>query len=196
MSDELKGERYAVLATDGFEQAELTEPCAAIEAAGAIVDVVAPKRGHIQGMRHHEKGDTVAVHRSLDRAKSVDYAGLVLPGGVANPDALRLDPKAVAFVRAFFAEKKPVAAICHAPWLLIEAGVVRGRTLTSWPSLKTDLKNAGADWVDREVVLDDAVVTSRGPADLPAFCRKMIELFGMRRREPVRAAVSAEAGAG
>jgi protease I len=194
MSDELKGERYAILATDGFEEAELNEPCAALEAAGAIVDVVAPKRGHIQGMRHHEKGERVAVHHSLNDARSADYAGLVLPGGVANPDALRLDPKAVAFVRAFFAEQKPVAAICHAPWLLIEAGVVRGRTLTSWPSLETDLKNAGADWVDREVVLDRTLVTSRGPADLPAFCRKMLELFRTKRREPVRTA--AEAGAG
>lgn len=177
MAEELKGKRIAILATDGFEQSELTEPLKALRTAGAEVDVVAPKSGRIQGMQHREKGDTVAVDRTLDKANAADYAALVLPGGVANPDALRIDQRAVELVRAFFEQKKPVAAICHGPWTLIEAGAVKGRTMTSWPSLKTDLANAGAHWVDREVVVDNGLVTSRWPDDLPAFCRKMIEEF-------------------
>jgi protease I len=181
MADELKGKRFAVLATDGFEQAELIEPCKAIKQAGGSVDIVAPKPGHIQGMVHHEKGEMVAVDRTIGQVRSSAYAGLILPGGVANPDALRLNKEAVSFVREFVEEQKPVAAICHAPWTLIEANVVRGRTVTSWPSLKTDLKNAGATWIDREVVVDGSLVASRGPGDLPPFCRKIVEEFRRAR---------------
>ena len=178
MSKELRGKRIAILATDGFEQSELIEPVTALREAGANVEVVSPKSGRIQGMQHHEKGETVTVDRTLGDARAEDYSALVLPGGVANPDALRIDPRAVAFVRAFFDAKKPVAAICHAPWMLVEADVVSDRTVTSWPSLRTDLINAGAKWVDREVVVDKGLVTSRKPADLPGFCAKAIELFG------------------
>lgn len=177
MSDELKGKYIAILATDGFEQAELTEPLKALKAAGATVDVIAPKAGTIRGVVHHEKGESVEVDRALDRADAADYAALVLPGGVVNPDALRINDKAVDFVRKFFEQKKPVAAICHGPWMLVEANAVKGRTLTSWPSLKTDLTNAGGHWTDQEVVVDQGLVTSRWPDDLPAFCKKMIEEF-------------------
>lgn len=177
MSGELKGKRIAVVATDGFEQSELTEPLKALRDAGAAVDVVAPGREPIQGMRHHDKGDRVDVDRTLDEARAADYDGLVLPGGVANPDALRTNKRAVAFVKHFFEAQKPVAAICHGPWTLIEADVVRGRTMTSWPSLKTDIRNAGGNWVDQEVVVDHGLITSRKPDDLPAFCRKTIEEF-------------------
>src|SRR5262249_42533328 len=140
MADELKGKRIAIIATDGFEQSELTEPLQALRKAGATVEVVAPKSGRIQGMKHHDKGDTVTVDRTLDQARPEEYDGLVLPGGVANPDALRTDSRAVAFVRHICDARKPVAAICHGPWTLVEADMVRGRTVTSWPSLKTDLK--------------------------------------------------------
>jgi protease I len=166
-----------VVATDGFEQSELFEPYEAIRRAGGECHIVSLKSKFIQGMRYHEKGDTIEVDFTIDQVKAEAYAGLVLPGGVANPDALRLNPGIVTFVRDFFAAKKPVAAICHATSTLIEAGVVRGRTVTSWPSLRTDLTNAGARWVDREVVVDDKLVTSRGPADLRAFCQKAIEAF-------------------
>jgi len=178
MANELAGKRIAILATDGFEQTELTEPHRALLAAGAEVHIVAPKGGQIQGMQHHDKGDKVAVDRQLDQVEASAYAALVLPGGVANPDALRVNQRAVDFVRAFAAAGKPIAAICHGPWTLIEADAVQGRTMTSWPSLKTDLRNAGAEWVDREVVVDRGLVTSRNPDDLPAFCAKMIEEFG------------------
>jgi protease I len=177
MAEKLKGKRFALVATDGFEQSELTEPREALKREGAVVDIVAPKPGRIQGMRHHERGDTVPVDHIIDEVVSDEYAGLVLPGGVANPDELRLNPKVVGFVREFFEAKKPVAAICHGPWTLIEADVVRGRTVTSWPSLKTDLKNAGANWLDQEVVVDNGLVTSRKPDDLPAFCQKMVDEF-------------------
>jgi protease I len=177
MAQELKGKRIAIVATDGFEQVELTEPQKALKAAGATVEVVSPKSGEIQGMNHDQKGDKVKVDRLLEEAKASDYDGLVLPGGVANPDNLRTNERVVTFVRAFFTAKKPVAAICHGPWTIVEADMARGRTMTSWPSLKTDLKNAGANWVDREVVVDRGLVTSRKPDDLPAFCRKMIEEF-------------------
>ena len=177
MAEELKGKRFAMVATDGFEQSELTEPREALKRAGAVVDIVAPKSWRIQGMRHHESGEAVPVDHIIDEVVSDEYAGLVLPGGVANPDALRLNPKVVGFVREFFEAKKPVAAICHGPWTLIEADVVRGRTVTSWPSLKTDLKNAGANWVDQEVVVDKGLVTSRKPEDLPAFCQRMVDEF-------------------
>jgi protease I len=177
MSGELKGKRIAILATDGFEQSELLKPQEALKAAGAVVEIIAPKVGSIQGMEHHTKGKKVDVDRMVKQVKSSEFAALVLPGGVANPDALRTDESAVKFVREFFEAHKPVAAICHGPWTLIEANVVRGRKMTSWPSLKTDLKNAGAEWVDQEVVVDHGLVTSRKPDDLPAFCKKMIEEF-------------------
>ena len=177
MANELKDKRIAILATDGFEQSELLEPRRALEEAGAKVEIVSPKSGEIQGMQHHEKGRTVGVDVSLDDADPADYDALVQPGGVANPDELRAIPEAVEFFRAFLEAKKPVAVICHGPWMLIEAGQAEGRTVTSWPSLKTDLKNAGATWVDREVVVDKGLVTSRKPDDLPAFCQKMIEEF-------------------
>lgn len=177
MDNELKGKRIAILATDGFEQSELIEPRRALVVAGAQTEIVAPKEGRIQGMQHHEKGETVGVDRVLDQTAPGEYDALVLPGGVANPDALRLDDRAVAFVRSFFESQKPVAAICHGLWTLVEADVVRGRKVTSWPSLKTDLRNAGAEWVDEEVVVDGGLVTSRKPSDLPAFCRMMIQEF-------------------
>jgi protease I len=175
MAQKLAGKKVAVLATDGFEQSELTEPVKALKDAGAEVHVVSPKAGQIQGMKHDEKGDKVTVDKTLSEAAEADYDALVLPGGVANPDRLRLEREAIAFVRRFVEDDKPIAAICHGPWTLIDAGGVEGRRMTSWPSLKTDLKNAGAKWVDEEVVVDKGLVTSRKPADLPAFCAKMIE---------------------
>jgi protease I len=187
MPNQLNGKRIAILATDGVEQAELTEPRKALDAAGAKTELVSPAKGKLQAWQHMEKGDKFAVDVELEAAKATNYDALVLPGGVANPDQLRTMPKAVEFVRSFFAQDKPVAAICHAPWMLVEADVVRGRTLTSWPSLHTDLKNAGAKWVDREVVEDNGLVTSRKPDDIPAFNKKIIEVFseaGRREREP------------
>jgi protease I len=178
MSGQLNGKRVAILVTDGFEQVEMTEPRKALEDAGARTDLVSPARGKVKGWQHTKWGDEFPVDVPLDAARPDDYDALVLPGGVMNPDKLRMNDAAVHFVRAFFEEGKPVAAICHGPWTLIEADVVRGRTMTSWPSLQTDLKNAGANWVDREVVTDNGLVTSRKPDDLPAFNRKMIEEFG------------------
>jgi protease I len=177
MAQELSGKKIAILATDGFEQVELTEPMKALKNAGATVEVVAPHDGEIQGMNHHDKGDKIKVDRTLEQAKPDDYDAIVLPGGVANPDQLRTIGRAVAFARHFFDAKKPIAVICHGPWTLVEAGVVKGVEMTSWPSVKTDLVNAGARWVDREVVVDRGIVSSRKPADLPAFCKKMIEEF-------------------
>ena len=177
MAQELAGRKIAILATDRFEEAELTEPQKALRAAGATVEVVAPQAGEIQGMNHHDLGHKVTVDRTLDEARPEDYDALVLPGGVANPDQLRTIPQAVAFVRAFFDADKPVAAICHGPWTIVEAGCARGRRIASWPSLKTDLRNAGADWIDREVITDRWLVTSRKPDDLPAFNGAMIRLF-------------------
>jgi protease I len=173
----LSGMKVAILAAEGFEEAELIEPKKALEAAGAEARVVSPARGEVQGWRHFDKGQRVKVDVPLDEADAADFDALMLPGGVANPDQLRTMPKAVQFVRAFFEAGKPVAAICHGPWTLVEAGVVRGRTLTSWPSLKTDLTNAGATWVDREVCVDHGLVSSRKPDDIPAFNRRMIEEF-------------------
>ncbi|MBO9544602.1 type 1 glutamine amidotransferase domain-containing protein [Caulobacter sp.] len=177
----LAGRKVAVLATDGFEQSELEKPVEALKAAGAQVEVVSPTAGEIQGWSHHEKGDTVAVDRDLAAANPADYDSIVLPGGVMNPDALRLEPKAIDFIKHFVMTKKPIAAICHGPWTLINAGAVEGKEMTSWPSLEADLKNAGANWVDREVVVDDGLVTSRKPDDLPAFCAKMVEEFAEGR---------------
>jgi protease I len=175
MPASLQGKRIAFLATDGVEQSELTEPWKAVEAAGGRPELISLETGRIQGMQHDEKGDAFPVDRAIDDADASDYDGLVLPGGVANPDALRADERAVSFVSAFFDASKPVGVICHGPWTLVEADVVRGRTLTSWPSLRTDIRNAGGEWVDQEVVVDRGLVTSRKPDDLPAFCAKLVE---------------------
>lgn len=173
----LQGKKVAVLATDGFEQVELEKPVEALKAAGAEVEVVSPKAGDIQGFQHHDKGDKVHVDRELAHANAEDYDAIVLPGGVINPDALRLEPRAIDFIRSFAQAAKPIAAICHGPWTLINAEAVEGRRMTSWPSLEADLRNAGAEWVDEEVVVDQGLVTSRKPDDLPAFCAKMVEEF-------------------
>ena len=173
----LARKKVAVLATDGFEQSELETPVAALKAAGAEVEVVSPKAGEITGVQHQEKGRPVHVDRALADARAEDYDSIVLPGGVANPDALRLESTAIDFIRAFADAGKPIAAICHGPWTLINAEAVEGRRMTSWPSLEVDLRNAGAEWVDQEVVVDDGLVTSRKPEDLPAFCDRMIEAF-------------------
>jgi protease I len=164
-----------LVANEGIEQIELTEPWKALTNAGAQPELIAPKSGGAQAFNHLDKADTFPVDHTVAEADPADYIGLVLPGGVANPDALRMDKDAVAFVQAFVAAGKPVAAICHAPWTLVEADVVRGRTLTSWPSLQTDIRNAGGTWVDEEVHTDRGLVTSRNPDDLPAFCAKMLE---------------------
>ena len=177
MAERLKGLKVAVLATDGFEQSELEKPVAALRQEGADVAVVAPQGGRIQGWRHHDKGRSTEVDAVLAGADPKQFDALVLPGGVMNPDALRLEPKAIEFIRSFADDDKPIAAICHGPWTLINAEAVAGRTMTSWPSLQADLENAGANWVDREVVVDGRLVTSRKPDDLPAFCARMIEMF-------------------
>lgn len=181
MSDELKQRKIAFLATDGFEQSELQEPLKAIREAGAHCDVISPKGGEIQGMNHHDKGGKFKVDKTLDEVSADDYDGLVLPGGVANPDALRMSKQAVSFTKEFFRQRKPVAAICHGPWLLVEADVVKGRQVTSWPSLQTDLRNAGAEWVDEECVVDNGLITSRKPDDLPVFTSKAIKAFAQQR---------------
>ena len=175
MTKPLDQMRIAIVATDGFEQSELFEPRKALMDEGATVDVVAPKSGTIQGVIHGKKGKSIAVDCEIEEASPDDYAALVLPGGVANPDALRTNLHVVEFVSAFVKARKPIAAICHGPWTLIEADAVRGRTATSWPSLKTDLVNAGAHWIDQEVVVEDGLITSRKPEDLPAFCRALVE---------------------
>jgi protease I len=177
MPNQLNGKRIAILAANGVEQVEMTEPRKALDAAGAKTELVSPAHGKLQAWKHMEKGDQFPVDVELASADPKNYDALVLPGGVANPDQLRMIPQAVEFVRSFFEQDKPVAAICHAPWMLIESGAVRGRTLTSWPSLQTDLKNAGARWVDREVVEDNGLITSRKPDDLPAFNKKIIEVL-------------------
>lgn len=174
----LNGKRVAILATDGFEQVELTEPRKALDEAGAKTEVISPKDGEIKGWKFKEWGDSVKVDKTLDKARPEDYDALVLPGGVMNPDHLRMEPAAADFVRNFVAAGKPVAAICHGPWTLVEAGVVRGKTMTSWPSLKTDLRNAGASWVDQEVCTDGQFITSRKPDDIPAFNKAIIEAIG------------------
>jgi protease I len=177
MAKKLNGKKIAFLATDGVEQVELTEPWEAIRESGASVELVSLKSGEIQGVHHDKKGDKFTVNKTVDEASAEDYDGLVLPGGVFNPDALRMNETAVQFVRDFFKQHKPVAAICHGPWMLVEADVVRDREVTSWPSIRTDLANAGAKWVDEECVCDEGLVTSRKPDDLPAFCAKAIEEF-------------------
>jgi protease I len=191
MSNQLSGKRVAFLtANEGVEQVELTEPKKAVEAAGAEVDLLAPEAGLIQAFNHLDKGDRFEVDRAVGDADAGEYDALVLPGGVANPDQLRTKEEAVEFVRAFFAAGKPVGVICHGPWTLIDAGVVKGRTLTSWPSLETDLRNAGAEWVDEEVHVDEGLVTSRKPDDLPAFNAKIVEEFAEGVHEGQRASVA------
>ncbi|MBV8145305.1 MAG: type 1 glutamine amidotransferase [Gammaproteobacteria bacterium] len=178
---ELAGMKVAILATDGFEQSELLEPRKALQAAGATTTVVAPKSGKIRGWNHTEWGQEVAVDQELQHADPQEYDALVLPGGVMNPDKLRTIPAAISFAKSFFQSDKPVAAICHGPWTVIESGAASGHRMTSWPSLQTDLRNAGAEWVDEEVVVDGKLVTSRKPDDLPAFNRATIELFARNR---------------
>ena len=190
----LNGRRVAILATDGVEEAELTEPRKALDEAGAQTQLVSPKRGSIKSWQKGNWNREHIVDVLLSDARPDDYDALLLPGGLMNPDKLRMDSTAVKFVRSFFEHGKPVAAICHAPWMLIEAGVVNGRTLTSYPSLQTDLRNAGADWVDREVVTDEGLVTSRNPDDVPAFNAKMLEEFeeGVHRVQPRAARTQAQ----
>jgi protease I len=187
---QLQGKTVAVLATDGFEQSELLEPRRALEEAGARTVLVSLEKGRIRGWKHKDWGDSVEVDEAVESANPEEFDALLLPGGVMNPDALRKDDRAVAFVRSFVEHGKPIAAICHGPWTLIETGAVDGRRMTSWPSLKTDLTNAGAEWVDEEVVVDRGWVTSRKPDDLPAFNAKMVEEFA----EGVHARVRTEAG--
>ena len=193
MAEQLAGRRVAALVAKGVEQVELFEPREALEAAGATVDVVSPEAHTVLGWNRTDWGDEVTVDRRLGDARADDYDALLLPGGVMNPDRLRTNPKAVQFVKQFFDDGKPIAVICHGPWTLVEADVVRGITMTSYPSLKTDLRNAGADWVDEEVVVDRGIVSSRKPDDLPAFTRKMVEEFaegqhgGAGRRQAARA---------
>jgi protease I len=189
MADELKGKKIAILvANEGIEQVELTEPRKALEQAGAQVELLAPESGETQAFNHLDKGDTFPVDKTVGDASAGDYDGLMLPGGVANPDNLRTDADAVRFVQGFVNAGKPIAAICHAPWTLVEADAVKGRTLTSWPSLQTDIRNAGGTWVDEEVVVDQGLVTSRKPDDLPAFNAKMIEEFAEGEHEVAAAA--------
>ena len=178
MASHLKGKKIAILVADGFEQVELTEPRKALQDAGADTKVVSPADGRVKGWNHKDWGDEISVDIALKSASADDFDALLLPGGVMNPDHLRMDRDAIRFVRAFFDTGKPVAAICHGPWSLVEADVVHGRTLTSWPSLKTDIRNAGGNWVDKEVVNNRGLVTSRKPDDIPAFNREMIRLFG------------------
>jgi protease I len=188
MQNKLAGKRIAILVADGFEQVELTEPRKALDQAGAKTELISPAQGKVQAWKHHDRGDQFPVDVALDAARPEDYDALLLPGGVANPDQLRTIPKAVKFTRSFVEQHKPIAAICHGPWLLVEANVVQGRTVTSWPSLQTDLRNAGARWQDQEVVEDDGLVTSRKPDDIPAFNHAMIAMFARapeRDVEPV-----------
>jgi protease I len=185
---QLNSLKVAILVAEGFEQAELVEPKKALEEAGATTRIVSPAKGRVQAWKHFDKGDLFDVDVALEQADPNQFDALMLPGGVANPDQLRMQPKAVNFVRHFLERGKPVAVICHGPWTLVEADAVRGRTITSWPSLKTDLINAGANWVDQEVVADGNLVSSRKPADLAAFNRKMIEVFAGARQRGATAA--------
>lgn len=182
-SQTLSGVKVAILVTDGFEQVEMTEPRQALDEAGAQTRLVSPKDGQVKAWNFTEWGDTFGVDTSLNGARPADFDALLLPGGVINPDSLRAMPEAVAFVKAFFDAGKPVASICHGPWTIIEAGAARGRRLTSWPSLKTDLQNAGAEWVDEAVVVDQGLVTSRKPDDIPAFNPEVIKLFATANRQ-------------
>jgi protease I len=191
MAEELKGKKIAFLAAEGVEQVELTEPWKAVEQAGGSPELVSGDDGEVQAFNHLDKADTFAVDKTAKDADASEYDGLVLPGGVANPDFLRTDEDAVRFVRGFFEQAKPVGVICHGPWTLVEADVVKGRTLTSWPSLQTDLRNAGAKWVDEEVVVDEGLVSSRNPDDLPAFCAKLVEELAEGEHAEQRRSVTA-----
>ena len=182
MKTQLEGMKVAILVANGFEQIELTSPKKALEDAGAKTQIVSPEKGEVQGWHHDDKADMFPVDLAVDDADAGDFDGLLLPGGVKNPDTLRMNPKAVAFVKAFFDANKSVAAICHGPWTLVEAGVLHGRTVTSYPSIRTDLKNAGATVLEREVVVDNGLVTSRKPDDLPAFNAKMVEELAEQKR--------------
>src|SRR4051812_1130935 len=194
MADKLNGKRIAFLvAPEGAEQVELTEPWKAVENQGATPELVSTESGEVQAFNHLDKGDTFKVDHTVEEVSPADYDGLVLPGGVANPDFLRSDEKAVTFVRGFFEQAKPVGVICHGPWTLVEADVLRGRKLTSWPSLQTDIRNAGGNWVDEEVVVDEGLVSSRNPDDLPAFCAKIVEEFCEGEHEGQRQSVGSAA---
>jgi protease I len=183
VAGELDGKRVAFLFTEGVEQVELTEPLKAVGDAGAEADLISLEQGEVQMFNHLDKGETIEAEHAVSDVQASDYDALVVPGGVANPDALRMDEDAVRFVRDFFEQDKPVGIICHGPWLLVEANVAKGRKVTSWPSLQTDLRNAGAEWVDEEVVVDNGLVTSRKPDDLPAFCAKIVEEFAEGKHE-------------
>jgi deglycase len=193
MANELQGKKIAFLATDMVEQVELTEPWKAVQKAGGQTELVSLKPGKIQGFNHYDKADTFEVDKTVEEVSASDYDGLVQPGGVGNPDTLRTDENAVNFVREFFDQGKPVAVICHGPWMLVEAGVVRGRTVTSWPSLQTDIRNAGGKWVDEEVVVDNGLVTSRRPDDLPAFNSRLVEELAEGKHEAQKPSVQADA---
>jgi len=186
--EHLNGLKVAILVENGFEQVELVEPRAALDRAGAETQIVSPRHERVRGWKFKEWGDELPVDVPLDRARPDGFDALLLPGGVMNPDALRMQPKAVEFVKAFFDAGKPVAVICHGPWTVIEAGAARGRRIASWPSLKTDLRNAGAEWVDQEVVVDGNLVSSRKPADIPAFNRAKIDPFSKARGRARRTA--------
>jgi len=189
MTQALNQKKIAILVADGFEQVEMTEPRQALDAAGAQTYIISPNSDTVQGWNHFDKGDHFTVDVALESANPSDYDALLLPGGVANPDQLRINEQAVQFVQSFFAAGKPVAAICHAPWTLIEADVVKGREVTSWPSLETDLKNAGAHWVDQEVVVDRGLITSRNPQDIPAFNQAIVAAFAADRQQQPLSAV-------
>jgi len=191
MARKLDGKKVAILVTDGFEQVELTKPREALDEAGAETKIVSLKSGKIQGMNHADKGDKFDVDLTLGEARPEEFDALMIPGGLINPDALRSNDDALEFTRHFFREGKPVAAICHGPWVLIDADVVRGRTLTSWPAIRRDVKNAGGRWVNEDVVVDNGLVTSRKPDDIPAFNKKMIEEFCEGRHEAMATAATA-----
>jgi len=195
VANELQGKRVAFLATDMVEQVELTEPWQAVEQAGATPELVSLEEGEIQGFDHYDKADTFKVDKTVEEARADDYDALVIPGGVGNPDTMRADENAVQLVRDFFGQNKPVGAICHGPWMLVEAGVVRGRKVTSWPSLQTDIRNAGGEWVDEQVVVDNGLVTSRNPDDLPAFNAKLVEEFAEGKHAEQSKSIHADATA-
>jgi deglycase len=188
MAQDLNGKKIAfIVAQEGVEQVELTKPWEAVEQAGGTPELIAPEAGEVQAFNHLDKGSTFSVDKTLAQAEPSDYDGVVLPGGVANPDQLRTDSDAIEFLQGFFASGKPVGVICHGPWTLVEADLVRGRTITSWPSLQTDIRNAGGNWVDEEVVVDRGLVSSRNPDDLPAFCAKIVEEFAEGEHEVAHA---------
>jgi protease I len=196
MSSDLSGKRIAFLvAQEGVEEVELTKPWKAVEEAGGTPELIAPEKGEVRAMNHLDKGASFKVDRTLADAEPEDYDGVVLPGGVANPDQLRTEESAISFLQKLFAEGKPVGVICHGPWTLVEADLVRERTITSWPSLKTDIRNAGGTWVDEEVVVDEGLVSSRNPDDLPAFCAKIVEEFAEGKHEVAAAGATAGASA-